>query len=314
MNFQQDLRDEVMKWLPRDSSDPSVTAELSALHTGELIIRFFNWLSRLIHPHPRQVLRSQQYIFRRMLPREQVYLERIVEKIETGADLSPHLTRGVAHGFVQRAPATMKKNLGRRRDLDLLLNEWGIHHLHLPDVLDNDGFVRRDPVLDRNLLLFAIFQADKAYLLDVSPHGEWTNERLVAIAVRNWPNARLFWSLNALGPAQAVTQDDRQKLRSVGVTTPIQVDGKVFIAATGGITTAGTATQSVLRANNLLRALTDIERKIAADPGYFRPQVENSGWAYPENPEFHAIFIRTPLSWEFAIREEVTGCVIRIGV
>jgi hypothetical protein len=116
-----------------------------------------------------------------------------------------------------------------------------VHHLHLPDILDSDGFVRRDPALDADLLLFAIFRNDRAYLLDVLSHGDWTNESLVEIAVRNWPGDRLFVSLQgAVGISQTLQQGDRQKLRSAGVNSLIQIDGEVYISASGGLTAAGT--------------------------------------------------------------------------
>jgi hypothetical protein len=86
-----------------------------------------------------------------------MYLERIIEEIETGKDLSPRLSRGVVHGLVKGGRVKANMNFGRRPDLDLLLNDWGIHHLHLPDVLDSDGFVRRNPALDMDMLLFVIF-------------------------------------------------------------------------------------------------------------------------------------------------------------
>lgn len=312
-DFLGDLRGEVMKWLPYNRADPSLASELAGLPIDDLVARFFNWLNRLIHSHPRQVLRSQQYIFRQMPPREQVYLERIREEIEAGADLRPRLSRGTIHGFVKGAPITAKKNFGHRRDLDLLLNEWNIHHLHLPNILDADGFTRRDPTLDLDLLLFAIFRDEKAYLLDVLPHGEWTNDRLVEVAVRNWPDARLFVPINGiLGVSQAYTQNDRRQLRAAGITTPVHVDGKVFITLTGGLTLAGTATSSTTRAHRLLYALVDLEKKLGADPAHFQPQIKSDGHDHPQNPEFHIIFARTPAWWGFAVKEEVTGSIIRI--
>ncbi len=312
MDFNNDLRDEIMKHLPYDKTDAALSAEIAALPTTDLVCRFFNWLSRFIHPHPRVVLKSQAYVFRRVPPKEQVYLEHLGEKIEAGKDIAPHLSRGVIHGFVNGTPVTAKKNLGRRRDLDLLLNDWGIHHLHLPDALDSDGFVRRDPVLDRDLLLFAMFQDHRAYFLDVLPHGEWTNESLVEIAVRNWPSARLFIRLNVVAISETTTAAERQRLRAAGVNVPMQIDGGVYMAGMGGLTTAGTGTHTMMRAQRLLRSLFEIARKMGDDPNHLRPLVERQGYAYPQNPDFHVIFGSAPASWEFVIKEEVTGAMIWI--
>jgi hypothetical protein len=311
----RDLRDDVTKQLPYDETDAALAAELSSLPLGELVARFFNWLERLIHPHPRQVLESQQFIAQAVPALEQAYLERIIEKIAAGADLNSHLSRGIIHGFIKEIPPPAKKNLGRRRDLDLLLNEWGIHHLHLPDVLDSDGFVRRDPTLDKDLLLFAMFRPERAYLLDVLPHGVWTKEGLVEVAVRNWPDAGLFITPKGVVRLSQTTKErDRQKLRSAGVSAFIEIDGKVFYGATGGLTSAGTSLQSTRRAHHLLNTLADLHKKLDSDPQHLRPQVESAGKTYPENPEFHLIFARMRMGWGFAIREAVSGTVIPIDV
>lgn len=163
------------------------------------------------------------------------------------------------------------------------------------------------------MLLFAIFRDGKAYLLDVLPHGEWTNPGLVEIAARNWPNDRLFVRINGvLPPPQDLTQNERSQLRAAGVTTSVQVDGSVFIAPTGMLTTAGTATSSMTRAHQLLYSLDALETKLAVDPVCFRSQMESYGHDYPEHPKFQIIFVRTPSRWEFVIKEEVTGITIGI--
>ena len=82
----------------------------------------------------------------------------IVRAIEAGEDLTPRLSRGVKTAY---EPKPMRdKRLHRRRDLDLLIADWGVHHLHLGTTVCADGFVERG-----DDLLFAAFGDDTAYLL-----------------------------------------------------------------------------------------------------------------------------------------------------
>ena len=255
VNLAHDLRDEILKYLPHDRTDRHLADELTVMPTKVLLIWFFNWLNRLVHPHPRHVFKSREYIFRRLGAREQVLLDRLADKIEAGMDVNPHLSRGTKQGFVGEPSVPKRKNLGRRRDLDLLLNDWGVHHLHLSDTLDDDGFVRRDPTCDPDLLLFAIFRDDAAYLLDVGLHGAWTDRSLVEISLRNWPNENLFLPLNGvLAARQDYDRSERRALRSNGMISPISVEGKEYVGP-GFMSSAGTTMVAARRASQLWRLI-----------------------------------------------------------
>jgi len=307
MDLELDIRKEIMKWLPHDRNDQRLVAELDSLGLGELVIRFFNWLNRLIHPHPRQVFLSQEYRFRYLPPREQVYLEKLIEKIEAGAWLDQHLSSNISFGFDATVSNKQNKKLHRRRDIDLLLNDWGIHHLHLPDLAGHNCFVRRDRALDKNLLLFAIFREGAAYLLDVLPHGAWANDDLVKIALRNWPEANLFIKAHGMLPSnQKMSRDDRSMLRSAGINSPIEFEGKIFIASTGGITSAGTPVKATLKANELLSKIDHIKRSLISNPDYLCQMLRTHGGVYPQNPQFSIAFYRTNRGYEFAIKEHTT--------
>jgi hypothetical protein len=309
IDFEGDIRQEILKWLPFDKSDQDLAGEIAAASTTDLLVRFYNWLGRLIHPHPREVFLSMDYRHRQMPAREQALLEKLRDKIELGGDLSAHLSRGVIHGIAKSDPKKARRNLNRRQDLDLLVNDWGIHHLHLSDVLEQDGFVERD-----DLLLFAIFRNGRAFLLDVLPHGVWTNDSLVAAAVRNWPAERLFVPLSgALGLSQTVSSDDRRRLRAAGVATFIEIDGKVYAPPNGGLSTAGTSSGAAMKAFQLHAQLKTIGDDLARGSVVLRTNFEQAGHLLPVEPEFHIVFIRTPRDWFFALKESVTGHLMKVG-
>jgi hypothetical protein len=210
----------------------------------------------------------------------------------------------VQKGFM--IDASPSKNLHRRRDLDLLLNDWGIHHLHISNSIDGDGFVSRD-----GSLLFAIFIPSAAFFVDILPHREWTNQRLVEISVRNWPDAQLFLQLKGvLGVSRSITPDDRHKLRGAGIATMIEVDGGVYMSRSFGISSAGTSTRAASQATHLLRQIHAITENLKMDNDYLKPSFEQAGVPYPKEPSFRLVFTSGFSEYVFAIFEEQTQLAI----
>lgn len=299
-DFMQDVRNEVLKWLPHDRSDPNVVATINNLSDHELLVRFFNWLQRLVHPHPRTVFKSQEFSSQFFNDEQNIDLAKIIQKIEGGDEITPHLSKRILSGFVLDNHSVPLNTLNRRHDLDLLLNDWGIHHLHISNQIERDGFVKRT-----GPLLFSIFTQGKAFLLEVFPeHGDWTDQRLVEIAVRNWPLEGLFIQLNgALGLSTPISTSDRSQLRSAGIDIPIEVDGKVYVSKTMGLSSAGTSAESTLKADRLLYSLESIQRNFQENPYFLRPEFERIGKEYPSAPVFRLVFARNEWGFGFALQE-----------
>ena len=74
---------------------------------------------------------------------------------------------------------------------DGLLNDYGIHHLHLSDELDKGGYF----VNGSRMLLFALVKESDAFFIDVVPHPNdkitedvgWVRQDLLTIIDANWP-------------------------------------------------------------------------------------------------------------------------------
>lgn len=119
--------------------------------------------------------------------RNQGVIDALLKRVANGQDLTPQLSRGVDKAYV--SPRSADGKLRKRRpDVDGLLAERGIHHLHLSLDVGPDGYSRRT-----NDLLFVVFRPEEAYVVAVYPHsGAWTKRALVETCVRNWPTAGLF--------------------------------------------------------------------------------------------------------------------------
>lgn len=146
------LSDTIKKWaidfLPYDKNDPALFAELASKDARELLIIYHNWMTRHVYPTPRQILTSKAYNANPIVMQRKDDLDALIAKIEAGIDLRPHLSTRV-----ETVIEPANKKLSRRRDLDLMLIEWDVHHLHISQELQQNGFVKRD-----DPLLFVVFQ------------------------------------------------------------------------------------------------------------------------------------------------------------
>lgn len=260
INLSESLRNYVLANLPHDRTNAEVVAALSDMAPAELLVRYINWQNRLISVSPREVLQSPTFAENPLVQARSTTVRKIVKDIERGDDLAKYLSRGIQVGFLlPRDPS--KKELHRRRDLDLLLNDWGIHHLHISTTVEADGFVERD-----GPLIFAAFKQRTAYLIDVMSHRDWTNEHLIQVIVRSWPNAGLVFELKGIIPSkQNWTAGERAQLRGAGLSTAVTIDSRSFMPSFG-ISTAGTSTQASLTAMRILRTLKQFEEKLNANP------------------------------------------------
>jgi hypothetical protein len=308
MNFEEDIRQHVLAHLPHA---PGEKVTLASKRAVDLLIIYVNWLRRLVPARPRRVHRSKALIANQFAPAHHAGLDQLVAKIETGVNITPHLSRGILEGFKPQDPAKPKA-LPRRRDLDLLLNDWGVHHLHLSTKLDKDGFVdrkrkRSDPP---KLLLFAVFRSDDAYLIDLMQHGDWTRAHLLEVMVKEWPDAGLVSELKGLLPGTTpMSDDDRKVMRNVGMGAPLEMDGKVY-APIGYLTLAGTSIQTTMEVDRVLASLKWFQDRLSDNPAYIADLLRQHGLPVPSQLDLHFVFFDTG---GYGVIETQTGLAMRLG-
>lgn len=282
INFEQDIRDIVLNTLPRD---PALQSTLAGMAASKLLVIYFNWLERLIPSNPRRIFFSSEMLSSKLPndPSLKDSLNHIYYLIERGEDLTPYLSRGVKVGF----DVQQRRDFSKRRDLDLMLNDWGIHHLHLSTTLESDGFVSRtDP------LLFGIFRPAAAYLIDVVPHGSWTKQAIMEIVVRDWPKEGLVHEVQGVvGLSRPISDADRRQLRRGGVNAPLEINGKVYMSASLGSTTAGTGLMATMKAQKLLRSMDAFTKRIGTDPNWLAGQIFATGKIMSSPPALKFAFL-----------------------
>jgi hypothetical protein len=269
-----DIVERLEKRIRRHISEkmPAKPGYLEEESLANLLIDYRVWRGRFVEPRARTANRSAEL---KKSPKAQEHaqvLNAIEAKISRGEDLNAHLSTRVSRpvGGVASDP------LPKRADRDLLLAEWGVHHLHLSTEMGKNGFTKRT-----GDVLFAVFQDADAYLLGIFEHPQhenWAAEEIFAVMVRNWPQAGLVIELKGLvGLSQQHSDEDRLKLRSSGVANLLDVDGKLYAPAGAGQTTAGTPMKATGQVNALMWGL-DQWRK---DPyGHLKGSERGSSFAY----------------------------------
>jgi hypothetical protein len=250
--LERQIRDHVLVAMPPDRS-----GELAAMQLHSVLLTYGNWRSRYVHGHPRTAHLSSKLQATAKLTEHKAAVDSIVAAIKAGDHLTPHLSRGIKTAYVPEAERD--KRLHRQGDLDLLISDWGLHHLHLTSEMESDGFVKRT-----GDLLFAAFTDDDAYLIGIYPHGSWALKELIEILVREWPgNSVLMPSMSGVTLARPVSEEEHSELRKGGVATFVEVDGTVVMPALG-MTTAGTPVRVTLHINKMAWALTDLRENLNA--------------------------------------------------
>ena len=164
----------------------------SALSEFEVSCIYFNLRKRKISSRARQVFVSADFS---CPPTLQNGLQLLRSKMEVGDDLTPHLSRSL-----------------KKPDYDdLMLNDWGIYHFHLGTKIEADGFIERTgPVL------YARVTRDTVYFISVENHGSWTDQQLMEVIHKNWPDSLVEYKTGFLDMSFETTENDRKLFANWG--------------------------------------------------------------------------------------------------
>lgn len=212
-------------------------------YENDYILSYFIFQHRIIPRKPRKILKAKEFV----CPPEFISkLEFIENIIKTGKDLTPFLSRGV---------------MDCRRD-DLMLYDWGIHHLHISnerDNIKNDGFMKRS-----NLLLYVYFDVTTAYfLMTINHSGDshmWVKKQCFEIIHSNWP--KLLGTSTIYGIESVATipdEDDLKKLRNIHINSLVDLsDGTFVVSNGGGYASEGTSNIAVLKSLDLKKKINAV--------------------------------------------------------
>jgi hypothetical protein len=297
MSIDDEIKSSVLSRLPFDAS---VRPDLDSKSAIEVLAIYFNWRGRFIAARPRRVHTSHTLLGDPLYSANNTDVKALIAKIEAGDDLTPHLSTRIRQGYETPQPGRLQ----RQRDLDLMLADWNVHHLHLSTKIRPDGFVERgDPVL------FAAVTPDNAYAIGLFPHCAWTREEILNILIDEWPASGLVHMLppEVVGLEHQSSENERAALRRAGIMTPlVERGGRVYHVGSAGMTSAGTSTASTVHADRVMRAVMHIVQSAAGDRLAIYSDLAANGISPPAALDLHFEFVSDD---HCAIIERQTGAV-----
>ncbi|EHW0638253.1 hypothetical protein ABMX92_21570 [Vibrio vulnificus] len=166
--------------------------------------------------------------------------------------------------------------LNQSKFADLLLAEWGIHHLHFEENRSNE-------------LLFIYFSGSDAYLIDILQHEKadgsvvtWTNTDLIQVMHDNWPNVLRPYIFKTNSNSPILTTDERRTLRKKAATTTVIVnDGTQYLPMGGGYSSSKHPTDAIAQSDFLYSTVKQLQ--IVVENNY--PAIKQALSAYTSSPK-----------------------------
>jgi hypothetical protein len=277
-----DLTDSVRQWvlanLPYNRGDAKLVAYLNSLDAHAALVAYCNWANRLVTPQPRTIRRSRAFEQNPLTAQRTSDLALIIADIGQGRNLTKYLSRDIVRAAV--------KMPGRKRtDLDMLLNDWSVHHLHISSVVEADGFVKRD-----DPLLFVSFTADAAYVIDVLTHTDmrahkWVWHHVLEVLASEWPRAGVIYEIKGVAPPPPITEEQRANLRGNHYNAAFSFGGRTFMPR-GLPMATGTTMETRLYAQALLHQIGEVEKALSENPRGCAAVFERYNSTLPDKPEF----------------------------
>lgn len=198
-------------------------------------ITFHRISRRLIPLRKRQVFIAKECIIPDNL---KAGFNKFVKRIEKGEDLKYYQSR-----------STKKSSFN-----DLLLNDWGIHHFHLGNDVETDGYISRT-----GHLLYAMITNDSVYIIKILEHGKWTDPNLIQILHNNWKQMMKQFVASGIS-SENLTEKQRKTLRNKHCNTAITVsDGTTYNSPGGGIMSSGDCFFDRMNTDKIFAELDNLE-------------------------------------------------------
>jgi len=140
--------------------------EYNTLSKDELLMNYFNKFDKLMTQNKKTVKFSNE------IKNSQYYIDyfQIIDRIK----------RDFEEANIIKLNNCLSKKSIIAHEQDLLLNNWGIHHFHLGENIQNDFYQRT------NNLLFVKVESDSVYFLDIKDHDNFSSIDFLKIIHNNW--------------------------------------------------------------------------------------------------------------------------------
>ncbi|MBU1212780.1 MAG: hypothetical protein KJ587_16130 [Alphaproteobacteria bacterium] len=165
------LRDGIIKVVPRFPNDKASKEKLEQMSVANLLIVFLSWQMRFVRQGKRTIAIRQSASKDPQWKLLKPQITQFLKKVESGDDLSPHLSLGAWREGYTPATQRIGAAVDRWADKDFLLNVMGFHHFHLGTKLEKKGFVERT-----DKVLFAFITRTTFDVLGIFDHSVFENQ------------------------------------------------------------------------------------------------------------------------------------------
>jgi hypothetical protein len=219
----------------------------------DTITRYLNVLNRRIERRARETKKAAGFS---CPPEHQACLDALLKVSEAGGDLRPYQSRAMETDNYD----------------DGMLNAWGLHHFHM----GTEPHPRFPTYKARTgQLLYGVVTDETLYCLCVLPHKHWSDQELIELLDKNFPELTAKSTLKGQlkGLAVRYSDADVQKLRNAGINTLTETSTGNIIAPPGGGMNLSKqkgqkslkVTQAVIKVRNRLKVVEgEINRKATA--------------------------------------------------
>lgn len=222
---------------------------IDTIEDGSIPIYYFEYYLRTLQIQKYEVLVSKELIENPLYLNYKSVIDEIIKKAQSEVDLNPHLSKGI------KKIATP----------DAMLNDWGVHHLHLSSELEDDGFVKRTKEL---LFVYRnVHSPNKLYFLDIFNHGDWSKQQTIKILHNNWADDIESHKIKNLIDIQLKPKDEEIKaLRKANVNSAVVLQDKLaYLTLGGGLTMMGTNTESSMFQIQYMKFFNKLESEIVKE-------------------------------------------------
>lgn len=189
----------------------------------------------------------------------------------------------------------MSKRVKKNHWRDYMLDYWRIHHFHLGDRIEEDGFVGRT----RHILM-AFVDWKYAYFIGVEDHSKdkdpWYKKRLLTVLHENWPEAIAHARLHGV---TAIHNDhcdeDIKQLRRAGVSNVYKIGEAFYMEPGFGLLGDGTHIDDRRFADKVLLAAESIQKEVLRDWTSIRDAAAKQGFSLEETA---TLSLRDIFLWE----------------
>ncbi|NLH50159.1 MAG: hypothetical protein GX444_16390 [Myxococcales bacterium] len=233
----------------------------------DIELMYFNALKTRIFPKQRIVLIAKNFI---QPPKYEEAIQCILNRAEQGLDLSPYQTTNI-------------RKLAKK---DLLLFDWGIHHFHLGEILENYGFIKRT-----DNLLFAYVTDTHFCAITIGDHKSFNLISLLEEMHSNWPELLSKFILEVESCGKTPSKEELGRARKAGLQPIITLsDDTTYFPIGGGIQTSGDSSDAVMHMNHFRNELKQRESEVRDNESSYLKTAMKNGWQPGQRIQIHLVF------------------------